>query len=104
MNKLTQDKASMLKKTGEIFEKANYLYSTEDKRNNPEIYRWNYFYVPMQIDGHDDLDGIRIAIRDMVRADESQIYHWGVKKKQGRPERQILLYRPTLITLNRIIL
>ena len=77
-SKLTQDKANMLYQTEEIFQNAQYLYSTPDYDGNPDIYRWNYFYTPVQI-GEETI-GVRIAIRDMAEANQSQIYHWGIKK------------------------
>ena len=55
-----------LKKSDEIFQKARYLYSTTDKGNNPDIYRWNYFYTPLKVG--DETIGVRIAVRDMKTA------------------------------------
>lgn len=79
LEKVNQDKANMLYKTEDIFSKAKYLYSTEDYEGNPDIYRWNYFYTPVKI-GNDTV-GVRIAVRDMKEAKESQIYNWGIKKE-----------------------
>ena len=82
MEKINQDKASMLYHSDEIFKTAKYLYSTPDYSGDPNVYRWNYFYSPVQIG--DETVGVRIAVRDMVpSADgrmDSQIYNWGIKK------------------------
>lgn len=78
MEKITRDKASMLMHSGEIFKNARYLYSTQDYDGNPNVYRWNYFYTPVQIGN--DIVGVRIAVRDMAKTEESQIYNWGIKK------------------------
>lgn len=71
----------MLTQSGEIFRKAQYLYSTPDYEKNTNIYRWNYFYTPVQIG--DQTVGVRIAVRDMLHptdgAMDSQIYNWGIK-------------------------
>lgn len=91
MQNITQPKAAMLTQSGDIFRNAQYLYSTPDYEGNPNIYRWNYFYTPVQI-GNQTV-GVRIAVRDMVpSADgrmDSQIYHWGIKEDAplggGRP-------------------
>lgn len=81
MEKITQDKASMLYHSDEIFQNARYLYSTPDYEGNPNIYRWNYFYTPVQI-GNQTV-GVRIAVRDMVPSSDgrmdSQIYNWGIR-------------------------
>ena len=82
MDRVTQEKSSMLFGSEQIFRNAQYLYSTPDYDSNPNVYRWNYFYTPVQIG--DQTVGVRIAVRDMkpttgTRA-ESQIYHWGIKK------------------------
>ena len=79
LEKITQTKAATIDKTGEIFSKAKYLYSTQDKAGNPNIYRWNYFYVPLKIG--DDTFGVRIAVRDMKAVNESQVYNYGIKKE-----------------------
>ena len=76
--KITQDKASMLYHSGEIFRNAQYLYSTPDYGGDPNIYRWNYFYTPVRIG--EQVVGVRIAVRDLANPQESQIYHWGIKK------------------------
>ena len=78
LEKVTQDKAEMLYTSEEIFKNSKYLYSTPDYDGDPNIYRWNYFYTPVQI--NDNVVGIRIAIRDMMNPHESQIYNWGIKK------------------------
>lgn len=39
-----------------------------DYEGNPQIYRWNYFYTPVQIG--DDVAGVRIAVRDCIRSSE----------------------------------
>ncbi len=75
---LTQDKASMLYHSEDLFRNARYLYSTPDYDGDSNIYRWNYFYTPVQVG--DNIVGVRIAIRDMVKQQESQIYNWGIKK------------------------
>ena len=79
LSNLKKDKVAMLGKTDEIFSKARYLYSTGDKANNPDIYRWNYFYVPLKIG--DNMAGVRIAVRDVKEGAESQIYNYGIKKE-----------------------
>lgn len=84
LEKVTQEKAAMIDKTGEIFSKAQYLYSTTDKAGNPNIYRWNYFYVPLKVGN--DTYGVRIAVRDMKVGNESQIYNYGIKKDAALPE------------------
>ena len=76
-DRLTEAKSNMLYQSEEIFNNVRYLYSTPDYEGNPDIYRWNYFYTPVQIG--DDVVGVRIAVRDMVESGESQIYHWGIK-------------------------
>ncbi len=78
MKNVTQEKAEMLYTTENIFKNAKYLYSTPDYDNNTNVYRWNYFYTPVQIG--DNIVGVRIAIRDMAKQGDSQIYHWGIKK------------------------
>ena len=91
MEKITQDKAAMLYHSDQVFQNAQYLYSMPDYDGNPNIYRWNYFYTPVQIG--DDIVGVRIAVRDMVPSNrgtmDSQIYNWGIKKDVtldgGRP-------------------
>ncbi len=75
--KLTEAKSNMLYQSEEIFNNVRYLYSTPDYEGNPDIYRWNYFYTPVQIG--DDVVGVRVAVRDRIRSNESQIYHWGIK-------------------------
>ena len=46
------------------------------------VYRWNYFYTPVQIG--EEIVGVRIAVRDIAKGvgmtSESQIYNWGIKK------------------------
>lgn len=91
MEKITQDKASMLYHSDQVFQNARYLYSTPDYDGDPNIYRWNYFYTPVQIG--EETVGVRIAVRDMVEGTnnlpESQIYNWGIKTDAtlggGRP-------------------
>lgn len=83
LEKVTQEKAAMIDKTGEIFSKSQYLYSTSDKAGNPDIYRWNYFYVPLKVGN--DTYGVRIAVRDVKRSNESQIYNYGIKKDAALP-------------------
>lgn len=83
LEKVTQEKANMLYSTEDIFRNAQYLYSTPDYGGDPNVYRWNYFYTPVQIG--EDTVGVRIAVRDMVKGTdgntpESQIYNWGIKK------------------------
>ncbi len=78
IEKLTKNKANMLYQTEDIFANAQYLYSTPDYENNPTVYRWDYFYTPVEIGG--ETVGVRIAIRDMTKSGTSQIYHWGIKK------------------------
>jgi len=78
LEKVTQEKAKMLYSTEEIFRNARYLYSTPDYDGDPNVYRWNYFYTPVQIG--DETVGVRIAVRDLAKQGESQIYNWGIKK------------------------
>ena len=82
LEKVTKEKAEMLYSTKEIFKNARYLYSTPDYDGDPNVYRWNYFYTPVQIG--EQTVGVRIAIRDVVKGTnlmaESQIYNWGIKK------------------------
>lgn len=83
LEKVTKQKANMLYSTEDLFRNARYLYSTQDYNGDPNVYRWNYFYTPVQI-GNDTV-GVRIAVRDMVKGTdgstpESQIYNWGIKK------------------------
>ena len=82
LEKITQEKAEMLTQSGEIFRKAQYLYSTPDYKKNTDIYRWNYFYTPVQIG--DQIVGVRIAVRDVIEGQnhlpESQIYNWNIKE------------------------
>lgn len=83
LEKVTKQKANMLYSTEDIFRNARYLYSTPDYDGNPNVYRWNYFYTPVQIG--QEVVGVRIAVRDMVKGTdgstpESQIYNWGIKK------------------------
>ena len=81
MDKVTQDKASMLYHSDQVFQNAQYLYSTPDYDGDPNVYRWNYFYTPVQIG--EQTVGVRIAVRDIAQgenhAPESQIYNWGIK-------------------------
>lgn len=78
LEKVTRQKANMLYSTENIFRNAWYLYSTPDYDGDPNVYRWNYFYTPVQI-GNETV-GVRIAVRDMATPRESQIYNWGIKK------------------------
>ena len=78
MEKVTQDKAAMLHHSDKIFQNARYLYSTPDYDGDENVYRWNYFYSPVQIG--DETVGVRVAVRDMVKTNESQIYNWGIKQ------------------------
>lgn len=82
LEKITQQKAVIIGRTDEIFSRAKYLYSTLDKTGDPNIYRWNHFYVPVKVG--DDIFGVRIAIRDM-KINQSQIYHYGIKKGTTSP-------------------
>lgn len=78
LEKVTKERAKVLYSTEDIFRNAQYLYSTPDYDGDPNVYRWNYFYTPVQIG--EDTVGVRIAVRDMATPQESQIYHWGIKK------------------------
>ena len=49
MEKVTQDKANMLSHSDQVFNNAEYLYSLPDYEGNPNVYRWNYFYTPVQL-------------------------------------------------------
>ncbi len=44
--------------------KVNRTDSMSDHEGNPQIYRWNYFYTPVQIG--DDVVGVRIAVCDRI--------------------------------------
>ena len=83
LEKVTENKANMLYTTEEVFKNARYLYSTPDYDSDPNVYRWNYFYTPVQIG--DEIVGVRIAVRDIAQGQnhtpESQIYNWGIKKE-----------------------
>lgn len=78
LEKITKEKAEVLYSTEDIFRNSRYLYSTPDYDGDPNIYRWNYFYTPVQIGGQ--VVGVRIAVRDLAKQGESQIYNWGIKK------------------------
>ena len=78
LEKITKEKATMLYSTEDIFRNARYLYSTPDYAGDTNVYRWNYFYTPVKIG--DDIVGVRIAVRDLIKQGESQIYNWGIKK------------------------
>ncbi len=78
---LSKNSASMLYHSADIFKNAEYLYSTPDYDNDSDIYRWNYFYTPVQFG--DEVVGVRIAVRDMIQNPESQIYNWGIKQPQS---------------------
>ena len=96
MEKVTEGKANMLSHSDQIFSNAEYLYSLPGYEGNLNIYRWNYFYTPVQIG--DTTVGVRIAVRDMKQTEssrtESQIYNWGIKKAPtldgGSPEKTSL--------------
>lgn len=81
LKNLTQEKSGMLFASEEIFKNAEYLYSTTDKRGNPEVSGWDYFYVPVKLG--DDTVGVRIAVRNMIQPNEAQIYNWGIKKEDA---------------------
>ena len=81
LKNLTQEKSGMLFASEEIFKNAEYLYSTTDKRGNPEASGWDYFYVPVKLG--DDTAGVRIAVRNMIQPNEAQIYNWGIKKEDA---------------------
>jgi len=81
LKNLTQEKSGMLFASEEIFKNAEYLYSTTDKRGNPEVSGWDYFYVPVKLG--DDTAGVRIAVRNMIQPNEAQIYNWGIKKEDA---------------------
>ena len=95
LEKVTQEKAAMIDKTGEIFSKAQYLYSTSDKAGNPNIYRWNYFYVPLKVGN--DTYGVRVAVRDMKHLNESQIYNYGIKKDAVLPGGLVNGQKPNIL-------
>ncbi len=80
---LNQEKAAMLRRSQDIFRQAEYLYSTGNDvhgtaSDNADIKMWHYFYVPLKIG--DEAAGVRIAIRNMNKADENQVYDWGIRK------------------------
>nr|DAW74964.1 MAG TPA: Large polyvalent protein-associated domain 3 [Caudoviricetes sp.] len=79
LEKITQPKAAMLSVSEDIFKNAEYMYSTNDYSGDDNIERWNYFYTPVQIG--DSVVGVRIAIRDLYKPEENQIYNWGIKKE-----------------------
>lgn len=81
LDNLTQEKSGMLFASEEIFKNAEYLYSTTDKKGNPEVSGWDYFYVPVKLG--DDTVGVRIAVRNMIQPNEAQIYNWGIKKEDA---------------------
>ena len=81
LKNLTQENSGMLFASEEIFKNAEYLYSTTDKRGNPEVSGWDYFYVPVKLG--DDTAGVRIAVRNMIQPNEAQIYNWGIKKEDA---------------------
>lgn len=81
LKNLTQGKSGMLFASEEIFKNAEYLYNTTDKRGNPEVSGWDYFYVPVKLG--DDTAGVRIAVRNMIQPNEAQIYNWGIKKEDA---------------------
>lgn len=83
LEKTDNKKASMLYRSEDIFKNARYLYSTQDKSNNSDIIRWNYFYTPLKIG--DDTMGVRIAVRDINSINESQLYNWNIKKEVLTP-------------------
>ena len=78
MEKVTEDKANMLSHSDQIFSNAEYLYSLPGYEGNLNIYRWNYFYTPVQIG--DTTVGVRIAIRDMVMPHREPNLQLGHKK------------------------
>ena len=82
VDNITKEKANMLFASKEIFQNARYMYSVPDYGSDSNVYRWNYFYSPVQIG--EDIVGVRIAVRDLIEGQnhlpESQIYHWGIKK------------------------
>lgn len=88
MKRLTRDSSGMLQRTQEIFNNAEYLYSTDTDRTEykhdtttpaDQIKGWDYFYVPLQVG--ENTVGVRIAIRNLKAGDESQVYSWGIKKE-----------------------
>ncbi len=78
LEKITKEKSEMAYSTEDIFRNVRYLYSTNDYGEDSNVYRWNYFYTPVKIDGN--IVGVRIAVRDLIKQGQSQIYHWGIKK------------------------
>ncbi len=78
LEKITKEKAGMLYSTESIFKNARYMYSSPDYDGDPNVYRWNYFYTPVQFG--EETVGVRIAVRDTATPRESQIYNWGIKK------------------------
>ena len=101
MANVTQPKAKMLYHSDEILRNAKYLYSLPDTDGDPNIYRWNYFYTPVDIGG--DIVGVRIAVRDVATPAESQIYNWNIKKDAtvggaGRGENPRISERASLVT------
>lgn len=101
MANVTQPKAKMLYHSDEIFKNAKYLYSLPDSESDPNIYRWNYFYTPVDIGG--DIVGVRIAVRDVANPAESQIYNWNIKKDatvggDGRGENPRISSNASLVT------
>ena len=103
MANITRPKAKMLYHSDEIFKNAKYMYSLPDSESDPNIYRWNYFYTPVDIGG--DIVGVRIAIRDVANPAESQIYNWNIKKDAtvggaGRGENPRISSNASLVTPN----
>ena len=50
LKNLTQKKSGMLFASEEIFKNAEYLYSTTDKRGNPEVSGWDYFMYQLNLE------------------------------------------------------
>lgn len=82
LEKIIPEKSAMIEKTKEILDKAEYLYSTQDKHGNNDVYRWDYFFVPIEIDGQ--IAGERIAVKDNKYSEKSQIYNYGIKKRSDK--------------------
>ena len=86
VKRLSRESAAMLRKTRELFGKAEYIFSTPtdievnhaEKSSNSDIKQWDYFYVPLKMG--DTYIGVRIAARNLKTGDRHEVYHWGIKK------------------------
>jgi hypothetical protein len=85
VGRMDQQKAAMLQKSGEIFSKAQYLFSAPNDvhgtaSSNDQIQQWNYFYVPLEFVDSNETLGIRVAVKKMARSEYQHIYDLNMKK------------------------